>query len=216
MNMIILVLLVILGYTYFGGPKVPKILKDYKEMLLGVFVGILLHQFFGIRMEGLIEGGPGGLEGLQAPIPLSNFCPSSDPSEYKCHSGQSGPFNGSGPFRQGLSRMTDDDDGVYHPHRGGDNYHYECPPGSQMVKFQHNEPGRENVFGNICIPTGNPDVSLEDLKDIHIKGLGYDSLTRESRIAPAGVKVVVCPHGDGTLELHEDGEGNKHLICPTE
>lgn len=54
--MIILVLVVVLGYTYFGGPKVPKILKDYKEMLLGVFVGILLHQFFGIRMEGIGEG----------------------------------------------------------------------------------------------------------------------------------------------------------------
>lgn len=54
--MIILVLLVILGYTYFGGPKVPKILKDYKEMLLGVFVGILLHQFFGVGIENNIEG----------------------------------------------------------------------------------------------------------------------------------------------------------------
>ena len=52
MNMVSLVLVAIVAFTYFGGQNVPKVLKDNKQMILGVFVGVLLHQFMGIGVEG--------------------------------------------------------------------------------------------------------------------------------------------------------------------
>ena len=57
MNMMSLVLVVVVAFTYFGGQNVPKVLKDNKQMLLGVFVGVLLHQFMGVGVEGA-NGGP--------------------------------------------------------------------------------------------------------------------------------------------------------------
>ena len=52
MNMVSLVLVAIVAFTYFGGQNVPKVLKDNKQMILGVFVGVLLHQFMGVGVEG--------------------------------------------------------------------------------------------------------------------------------------------------------------------
>jgi len=51
-NMMSLVVAVI-AFTYFGGQNVPKILKDNKQMLLGVFVGLLMGQYFGVTIEGI-------------------------------------------------------------------------------------------------------------------------------------------------------------------
>ena len=53
MNMMSMVLVALVAFTYFGGQNVPKVLKDNKQMLLGVFVGVLLHQFMGIGIEGV-------------------------------------------------------------------------------------------------------------------------------------------------------------------
>ena len=55
MNMMSLVLVAIVAFTYFGGQNVPKVLKDNKQMILGVFVGVLLHQFMGVGVEGITE-----------------------------------------------------------------------------------------------------------------------------------------------------------------
>jgi hypothetical protein len=52
MNMMSLLLVAVVAFTYFGGQNVPKVLKDNKQMVLGVFVGVLLHQFMGIGIEG--------------------------------------------------------------------------------------------------------------------------------------------------------------------
>ena len=52
MNMISLLLVAVVAFTYFGGQNVPKVLKDNKQMVLGVFVGVLLHQFMGVGVEG--------------------------------------------------------------------------------------------------------------------------------------------------------------------
>ena len=54
MNMMSLVLVAVVAFTYFGGQNVPKVLKDNKQMILGIFVGILLHQFMGVGVEGFI------------------------------------------------------------------------------------------------------------------------------------------------------------------
>ena len=55
MNMISLILVVLVIFTFFGGQNVPKFLKDNKQMILGIFVGVLLHQFMGIGIEGVDE-----------------------------------------------------------------------------------------------------------------------------------------------------------------
>ena len=47
-----LLLVAVVAFTYFGGQNVPKVLKDNKQVVLGVFVGVLLHQFMGIGVEG--------------------------------------------------------------------------------------------------------------------------------------------------------------------
>ena len=57
MNMMSLVLVAVVAFTYFGGQNVPKVLKDNKQMLLGVFVGVLASQFLGLRIEGFKLGG---------------------------------------------------------------------------------------------------------------------------------------------------------------
>ena len=51
--MMSLVLVALVVFTYFGGQHVPKVLKDNKQMLLGVFVGVLLHKFMGAGIEGM-------------------------------------------------------------------------------------------------------------------------------------------------------------------
>jgi len=48
-----LILIVLVAFTYFGGKRVPKILKDNKQILLGVFVGVLLHSLMGNSVEGI-------------------------------------------------------------------------------------------------------------------------------------------------------------------
>ena len=48
-----LVLLVL--FVHFGGPNVPKVLKDNKQMVYGVTIGLVLCSFFGVKVEGLEE-----------------------------------------------------------------------------------------------------------------------------------------------------------------
>jgi len=51
MNML-LVLIALVAFTYFGDKRVPKILKDNKQIILGVLVGVLLHHVLKDRVEG--------------------------------------------------------------------------------------------------------------------------------------------------------------------
>ena len=52
MDMILLVLIAIIGFTYFG-QNVPNIFKGNKQLLLGVLVGVLLQKYTGELVEGL-------------------------------------------------------------------------------------------------------------------------------------------------------------------
>ena len=54
MNMISMVLVALVAFTYFGGKNVPKVLKDNKQMVLGFSVGVLLQQFMDVGIEGLV------------------------------------------------------------------------------------------------------------------------------------------------------------------
>lgn len=51
MNML-LVLIALVAFTYFGDKRVPKILKDNKQIILGVLVGVLLQHVLKDRVEG--------------------------------------------------------------------------------------------------------------------------------------------------------------------
>ena len=55
MNQFTLLVIILVVFTYYGGSNVPKVLKDNKELLLGVVVGLVLCSFMGTRLE----GGPG-------------------------------------------------------------------------------------------------------------------------------------------------------------
>ena len=56
MNNLMLVVVVLVLFVYFGGSNVPKVLRDNKEMLLGAAGGLVLCSFFGMRMEGWLDG----------------------------------------------------------------------------------------------------------------------------------------------------------------
>ena len=71
MNMMSLVLVALVAFTYFGGQNVPIVLKDNKQMLLGVFVGVLLHQFMSVGVEGLDTC----QECLGGEPPVNGVCP---------------------------------------------------------------------------------------------------------------------------------------------
>ena len=45
MNMIILLVGIIVIFSYYGGSKCPNILKENKKILVGVLIGLLLSSF---------------------------------------------------------------------------------------------------------------------------------------------------------------------------
>ena len=52
MNQLMLIVVVLVAFVYFGGSKVPSVLKKNKEILLGLAGGLVLCSFFGLRLEG--------------------------------------------------------------------------------------------------------------------------------------------------------------------
>jgi hypothetical protein len=52
MNQLLLVAVVVVVFCYWGGKYCPSVLKQNKEMLLGVAVGLVLCSFMGLRLEG--------------------------------------------------------------------------------------------------------------------------------------------------------------------
>lgn len=62
MNILLIILVVVVvGFCYFRGNKCPKVLKDNKEMLLGVLVGLVICSFMGVNLEGITSSPPPGL-----------------------------------------------------------------------------------------------------------------------------------------------------------
>jgi len=51
MNQLVILFAIVVGFTYFGGTNVPKMLKDNQQILLGVLVGLMIGSFG--RVEGL-------------------------------------------------------------------------------------------------------------------------------------------------------------------
>ena len=70
MNMIMLLVVAAVVFAYYGGNICPKVLKDNKQILLGVLVGLLLGSYFGVRIEGFstIDGGDDDPTSRGAPI----------------------------------------------------------------------------------------------------------------------------------------------------
>ena len=50
--MLMLVVVALVALCYFGGNYCPTVLRQNKEMLLGVAVGLVLCSFMGLRLEG--------------------------------------------------------------------------------------------------------------------------------------------------------------------
>ena len=56
MNQLLLFITVLVAFVYFGGSNVPKVLKDNKQMLLGVVIGLVLPSV-GVNIEGFSSKG---------------------------------------------------------------------------------------------------------------------------------------------------------------
>ena len=54
MSTLMLVVIALVALCYCGGRFCPKVLKQNKEVLLGVFIGMALCSFDGLRLEGMI------------------------------------------------------------------------------------------------------------------------------------------------------------------
>ena len=44
----------LVAFIYCGGSRVPPVLRQNKDMILGVLVGLVLCSFFGLRLEGAL------------------------------------------------------------------------------------------------------------------------------------------------------------------
>ena len=52
MNQLMMIVVVVVLFCYFGGKYCPLVLKKNKEILLGVAGGLVLCSFLGMRLEG--------------------------------------------------------------------------------------------------------------------------------------------------------------------
>ena len=231
--MIILVLLVILGYTYFGGPKVPKILKDYKEMLLGIFVGILLHQFFGVRIEGVrIEN----IERLSDDpnmdiIDFADYVPPSDADgkygDYDSLSGWSaaavqnikGRYENYNPRSDGGEVFGATDGGQY----AGGGKKYTCGDGTGVEHQMVAVPINNNKVVQMCFKKDDP-FNFTDTEAIHIQNPYHDSLDGPDSWGErhwGGKKIVSCEAVSSTTDQNpraqmlslESDDGTLSFYC---
>ena len=49
MNKLVMIVFTLLAFTWYGGQHVPKVLKDNKQVVLGVAVGLVLNMFMGVE-----------------------------------------------------------------------------------------------------------------------------------------------------------------------
>ena len=52
MNTLLILIVIVVVFSYYGGKNVPSLLRNNREMLLGVLVGYCLHFFTGDLIEG--------------------------------------------------------------------------------------------------------------------------------------------------------------------
>ena len=55
MNQFTVLVLVLVVFCYCGGKYCPSILKQNKQILLGVVGGLVLASFFGFKLEGMLQ-----------------------------------------------------------------------------------------------------------------------------------------------------------------
>jgi hypothetical protein len=53
MNQFTILVLVLVVFCYCGGKYCPSVLKQNKQILLGIVGGLVLASFFGMRLEGM-------------------------------------------------------------------------------------------------------------------------------------------------------------------
>ena len=70
MNTLLLILVVIVAYCYFGGNNCPAVLKQNKEMLLGVVVGYFMKPYVDnlLYREGIFSDFTRGVDNILSPI----------------------------------------------------------------------------------------------------------------------------------------------------
>ncbi len=84
MNQLMLVIVVLVAFVYFGGSNVPKVLRNNKEILLGLAGGLVLCSFFGLRLEGFkVSWGKVEYNGNSAGDCIAKLLPATDPDKPK-------------------------------------------------------------------------------------------------------------------------------------
>jgi len=57
MNQLMILVVALVIFVYFGGKYVPSVLRQNKQLLLGTAVGLVLCSFMGLRLEGWAGSG---------------------------------------------------------------------------------------------------------------------------------------------------------------
>jgi Na+/pantothenate symporter len=57
MNQLMIIVVALVVFVYFGGKYVPKVLKDNKKIILGLVGGLVLCSFMYKNVEGLCNSG---------------------------------------------------------------------------------------------------------------------------------------------------------------
>jgi hypothetical protein len=65
MNQFTIAVLVLVVFCYFGGKYCPSVLKQNKQILLGVVGGLVLASFFGFKLEALKNSGGRATQALR-------------------------------------------------------------------------------------------------------------------------------------------------------
>ena len=66
MNQLMLLIFSLVGFVYFGGKYVPPVLRQYKELLLGVAIGCLICCATGMEgMDNMEMKGMKGMKGMK-------------------------------------------------------------------------------------------------------------------------------------------------------
>jgi hypothetical protein len=72
MNTLMIAVIALVAFIYCGGSRVPPVLRQNKDMILGVVGGLVLGSFFGLRLEGMVNQ-ESACDALAAAIPSEDF-----------------------------------------------------------------------------------------------------------------------------------------------
>ena len=146
MNQILLVVIALVLFVHFGGPNVPKILRDNKQLLYGIIIGLVLCSFFGLRVEGMGDDEDAFFTSDNFECVLKNHCTSSPAPASYCKCLASSPYR---TLKPGQFWDEEDFGGCIHePHK--DYWHFSAIQDLMRCGCQAGAGQTDNELNILC------------------------------------------------------------------